>query len=149
MNCKWGTVMLFRMAVSEVNFTADFNWVSPWTMASNDLCQIIVSIFLSCVTFQVFLFDQQIDASLQEEEIMILIWRQSWCESNLSNTYLDCWNFRFKFGGQLIDDLNDEFLMFQCFSHFHDTNDGRINQVATILFDALMCGSTFFHCGKR
>jgi hypothetical protein len=78
------------------------------------LSNIAVSVFLSLHTLQILFFNQNVDA------------------------LLDDLNFRLKAPRKLVEDLGNELRVVESFAHFHDADNGGLDEHLTVFFNVFV-----------
>jgi hypothetical protein len=85
----------------------------------SDLSNVAVRILLSFHSLQVLFLDEDVDA------------------------LLDDLNLRLEARRELVENFCHQSGVVECFTHFHDANDGGLNEHFTIFFDVLVCHFLF------
>lgn len=83
------------------------------------LSNVAVSVLLPFHAFQVLLLNKNVDA------------------------FFDDLNFRLETCRELVEDFRDELRVMKSFSHFHDTDNGSLDEHFAVFFDVLVCHFLF------
>lgn len=78
------------------------------------LCNVAVGVFLTFHTFQIFFFDENI------------------------NAFLDYLDLGLEATGQLVEDFGDQLRVIESLTHLHDSDNCSLDQHLAVLFDVLV-----------